>query len=589
MPIRLLSEQVSSMIAAGEVIERPASVVKELLENSLDAGATEMAIEIRGGGVEYIRVSDNGCGIPYDEVDLAFQRFATSKVAEARDLDAIVTLGFRGEALPSIASVAHVSMVTRCDGEDSGTRIDIAEGRIGRKEGQGASPGTVTTVQQLFRNIPARRKFLRSAATETSQIQSLVTRYAMAYPETRFRLSVNGSQSFASPGSGDLREAIAAVYSLNVAQAMMELSSSDDRDDGGLIVSGMISPPAIDRANRAYMSFFVNRRWVQNSTLRFAVEQAYHGFMAERRYPLVILSINVPYEEVDVNAHPAKTEVRFRRQDRIFSAIQHAVRHTLTQHTPVPEVRRAHTTQAAFLHASSRPSPAAFWPAEPFAPPSGTGDLGSGVGTPVPQSPIPITQPPVPKKALPVLRVLGQVQNTYIVAEGPEGMYLIDQHAAHERVMFEKVRADIASRTAQVQSLLEPATVELDPRQQEMLESQKELFEGLGLVVEPFGGNVYLLRGVPVILAEGDPAKALLDVLDMMADGGDFETWEERAAYSIACHSAIRAGKTLSHQEMTALTRQLEECQQPHTCPHGRPTIIHMSAGLLEREFGRRG
>ena len=590
MPIRLLSDKVSSMIAAGEVVERPASVVKELVENALDAGATEISVEIRGGGVEQSRVSDNGCGIPHDEVDLAFQRFATSKLGDASDLDAIPTLGFRGEALPSIASVSRVSVVTRHTDEESGTRLDIDEGRVTDRQKQGASPGTVMTVRQLFRNVPARRKFLRTASTETSHIQNMVTRYALAYPEVRFALNT-GRASLLTPGSGSLREAIAAVYSLNVAENMLDIADYDERTERQ-VVTGMVSQPALSRANRSYMSFFVNRRWVQSRMLGYALEQAYHGFLKERRYPMAVVNISLDYDQVDVNVHPSKTEVRFRSGDRVFSAIQQAVRQTLTTHSPVPEIRRAEATHPAYPSSSRQPS-RYFWPIESFTP-APTVPTADSNGELSPQFDGQTLMPEgegagyTHRQTLPMLRVLGQVQTTYIAAEGPDGMYLIDQHAAHERVMFERIKADAAASAPQSQSLMEPLTIELDPRQQELAQAHMPVFANLGLLIEPFGGNVYIMRGIPSILADADPVKAFIDVLDEMAQGGDVESWSDRAAYSLACHAAIRAGKVLTMDEMTALTRQLEQCQQPHTCPHGRPTIIHLSGSRLEREFGRR-
>ena len=586
MPIRLLTPEVSSKIAAGEVVERPASVVKELVENSLDAGATDISVEVRGGGVEYIRIADNGGGIPSDEVELAAHRFATSKIAHVQDLEAISTLGFRGEALYSIAAVSSVSLVTRSADEEFGTRQDVEDGVLARKEPQGASPGTSVTVRHLFRNFPARRKFLRSTATETSRIQTLVTRYALVYPEVGFRLNVDHSDVFSSSGSGDLREVVSSVYSLEIAQAMLDLSTESSAGDGGEpSIWGMISPPSLDRANRSYMSLFVNRRWVQNRMLGYALEQAYHGFLKERRYPLAVMNIALPHWEVDINMHPAKTEVRFHRGNQVFAAVHQAVRRTLTTHSPVPEIRGAQATKPG---STAQPHGATFWPTEPFGAATTTSTVHGQPSTVPSGLPPSYPGPSVPKKALPALRVLGQVRNTYVVAEGPDGMYLIDQHAAHERVVFERVRADAVSRSSQVQSLLEPVTVELNPRQQELLESQKELIARVGFHVEAFGGQTILLRGVPALLTDGDPGQALLDVLDLMSEGGGFESWEERAAYSVACHGAIRAGKTLSHQEMLELSRQLEECQQPNTCPHGRPTMIHLSSGHLEREFGRR-
>ena len=588
MPIRLLSPDVSSKIAAGEVIERPASVVKELVENSLDAGATEISVEVRGGGVEFIRVSDNGDGIASGDVELAFQRFATSKVAVIQDLEAISTLGFRGEALPSIAVAASVSLLTRSADEELGTRLELVGGKIARKESQGASTGTSVTVRHLFRDFPARRKFLRTTATETSRMQTLVTRYALAYPEVRFQLTVEGSTGFSSPGSGDLREVIAAVYSLEIAQAMLELSQRADAEDGlpPLSISGLISPPSVDRANRSYISLFVNRRWIQSRALGYALEQAYHGFLAERRYPLAMVNITLAADDVDVNMHPAKAEVRFRRENQVFAALQQAVRRALTVHSPVPEIGHTGVTRTSAGAGQPRTDP--FWPVAPFAQPTVPSPV-HGHPSDAPARPRTTDAGPlVPRKALSALRVLGQVDNTYVVAEGPDGVYLIDQHAAHERVVFERVRADAITRTPRVQTLLEPATVELNPEQRELVETHRELLSRMGLQLEPFGGSTYLLRGVPDSLVRGDPGQALLDVLDTMAEGGGFESWEERGAYSVACHGSIRAGKTLSQQEMSELTRQLEECQQPNTCPHGRPTMIHLSSSHLEREFGRR-
>ena len=558
-------------------------MVKELVENSLDAGALEIIVEISGGGTESIRVVDNGDGIPSDEVELAVQRFATSKVAVAEDLDTISTLGFRGEALPSIASVSSVTMITRSPAQEFGTRIDVVEGKVVRKEPQGAAPGTVMTVRHLFKDFPARRKFLRTTATEVSRVQSVVSRYALAYPEVRFQLVVEGSTSLSSSGSGDLREAVASVYGREVAEAMLELAPVSQAVEGaGPLVWGMVSAPSLHRANRSYISFFVNRRWVLSPMLGKAVEQAYHGFLMERRHPLAAINLTVPYGELDVNMHPAKTEVRFGREGQVFSLVQQAVRSALTVHSPVPEISHRPGARPG-VEGDTRTQRSPFWPGQP----------SSGTTAPTASEPHawPVSSADAaltPKSALPVLRALGQVQNTYIVAEGPDGMYLIDQHAAHERVLFEKVQREAESRVPGVQTLLELATVELDARRQELVETQRELIEGVGFHVDAFGGRTYILRSVPELLREADPSQTFLEVLDLMAEGGGFESWEERAAYSIACHGAIRAGKSLTHEEMSELTRRLEECRQPHTCPHGRPTMIHLSSGRLDREFGRR-
>ena len=592
MPIHVLPPDVSSMIAAGEVTERPASVVKELIENSLDAGATEISIELRGGGVDLIRVVDNGVGIARDEAELAFQRFATSKLVDPSDLGSIATLGFRGEALPSIAAVSHATMVTRPPAETSGTRVEVSEGRVVGNSPEGAAPGTSVTVRQLFRNVPARRKFLRSAAAEAGRTQTLVARYTLAYPTVRFSMRVEDSEVIVSTGSGDAREAVAAVYGAAVAEAMLELASPGPPDGGRAPrVSGMIAPGSVSRSNRNQVTIFVNGRWVQNRMLSYALQEAYHGFLPERRYPVAVVEVAMPYGDVDVNVHPGKSEVRFRHEGSVFAALQQAVRQTLTAHSPVPELGAASVP---------RPSPAqpavehSFWPVgPPGASVGGEPEPQAVVGQPVRHEdhgtgPVLATPSLAPSAALPSLRVLGQVQSTYIAAEGPDGVYLIDQHAAHERVLFERVKAEALAGAPEVQGLMEPVTIALDHRQSELLEAHGELVRQMGFQVEPFGGSAYILRGVSTLIGQSDPARSFLDVLDLMSEGGGFESWEDRAAYSIACHGAIRAGKTLTTEEMAELGRQLEGCEQPHTCPHGRPTMIHMSSARLEREFGRR-
>ncbi len=591
MGIRLLPRDVSIKIAAGEVIDRPAAVVKELVENSLDAGATVVSVTIRAGGVEYMSIVDNGSGIVADEVGLAFRRFATSKLVAVNDLESIATLGFRGEALPSIAAVSRVTMVTRTAGEEAGTRIEVADGKTLGKHVDAAAKGTSITVRQLFRSFPARLKFLRTAATEGSRIQALVTRYSLAYPRVRFQLTIDGSLAFSSPGSGSLRETVAAVYRPEVAEAMLELEpdvEEADVEDVGVQAHGMVSPPPVTRPNRSQITLFVNGRWVQSRTLTFAVEDAYRGFLMERRFPLAVVNITMPYEDVDVNVHPSKTDVRFHREGLVFSALQRAIRRTLTAYSPVPSLAPDH-------HSAPAPASPAHAPNVSF-----TRAPRRAAGAKAPDAPTTDGAPPVmgadrhafaqgmaPREVLPALRVLGQAQNTYIAAEGPDGVYLIDQHAAHERVLFDEVTARASTTPAEVQGLMEPVPVDLSPAHRDLVESQREIIEWLGFAIAPFGGSTYLLRGVPAAISAGSPAEGLADVLDAMEEGGGYETWEERAAYSIACHGAIRAGKSLSLQEMTELTRQLEACRQPNTCPHGRPTMVHLSTTQLEREFGR--
>ena len=578
MPIQVLSPQIASKIAAGEVTERPASVVKELVENSLDAGARRISVEIRGGGIEYIRVTDDGIGIPPDEVAVAFERFATSKLVDPRDLDSVGTFGFRGEALPSIAAVARVVMVSRTRDGDAAAQVEVEAGRVLRRQSVGAAQGTSVTVRGLFHNLPARRKFLRSFASESTRIQSAVGRFALARPDVAVSLILDDKSTIATNGSGDLREAMASVYSAQITEATLDIES-EEGDSG---VHGLIGRPSLARSNRNHVTIFVNGRWVQNRSLGFALFEAYRGFLMERRYPIAVVNIAVPYSDVDVNVHPSKTEVRLRDERRVFSILQRTVREALIANLPVQEISTRPVDD------QNLPSVRAYWPILPPDQTLDSDDMGSEspLQTAPSQSP---QQPLIPRRALPALRVLGQIKATYIAAEGPDGMYLIDQHAAHERVLFERIKSDSRAGSPSVQGLMEPVTVDLTPEQREIVDSRHSNVSGLGFHVEDFGGGTSVLRGVPAVIGPEDPAGSLRDVLDLMAEGGGYESWDERAAYSLACHGAIRAGKSLTNQETEDLVRQLEQCSQPHTCPHGRPTMIHLSAARLEEEFGRRG
>ncbi len=573
MPIQVLSPQIASKIAAGEVTERPASVVKELVENSLDAGARRVSVEIRGGGVEYIRVTDDGIGIPPDELAVAFERFATSKLVDPRDLESVGTFGFRGEALPSIAAVSRVAMVSRTQDEDAAAQVEVEAGRVLRRQSVGAARGTSVTVRGLFHNLPARRKFLRSAAAESTRIQSVVGRFALARPDVAVSLTVDGKSTIMANGSGGLREAMAAVYSPQIAEATLHIEA----EEGESGVHGLIGRPSLARSNRNHVTIFVNGRWVQNRSLTFALFEAYRGFLMERRYPIAVVNIDVPYSDVDVNVHPSKTEVRLRDEGRVFSILQRTVRETLIANLPVQDL----STRPAD---SQNPSDVrSYWPIPPPNQPAQSDGMGSDAPPQDPQQPL------IPRRALPALRVLGQIKAAYIAAEGPDGMYLIDQHAAHERVLFDRIKSEARAGSPSVQGLMEPVTVDLTPEQREVVESRRSNVIGLGFHIEDFGGGTSVLRGVPAVIGSEDPAASLRDVLDLMSEGGGYESWDERAAYSLACHGAIRAGKILTNQETEDLVRQLEQCSQPHTCPHGRPTMIHLSAARLEEEFGRRG
>ncbi len=572
MPIRVLAPEVASKIAAGEVVERPASAVKELLDNSLDAGATQIAIEVQGGGVRLIRAVDNGAGIPPEEVDLAFERFATSKVATADDLETISSLGFRGEALPSIAAVSEVTMVTRSRDELAGTFLNIKDGAILQKAKRGCPTGTTVTVRNLFRSFPARLKFLKSTATENGHIGQLVTQYSLAFPEVRFILVIDGRTTFRSPGSGSLREVLGVVYGVENAKALLQVQAGDEIEEPLLPqVTGFVSPPSLSRATRGYMSFFVNRRWVQSRMVTYALEEAYHGLLVTGRHPIAAINILLPPQEIDVNVHPTKSEVRFRHEREIFGVVQKAVRATIVAQAPMPTLETLHHPQPA-------PPPIT----EPL--------LASEAAARAAATESPVAAPTEAEslvKSLPILRVVGQVANTYIITEGPDGMYLIDQHAAHERVLFERIRDQRQRRSVEIQGMLQPVPVELTVRQQELLELHVEALSEYGFGIEHFGERTCLVRSVPAMLRGQNVAQSLTELLDFLGEGAKSD-WGREIAISLACHSAALAGQALSQQEMQDLVRQLEQCSQPRTCPHGRPTMIHLSASQLERGFGRR-
>ncbi len=598
MPIRQLSPSVAAQIAAGEVVERPASVVKELVENSLDAGATRIDLSIRQGGVAEIRVADDGCGIPAAELALAFSHHATSKLATPNDLETVATLGFRGEALPSIAAVSRVICTTRTADSEVGSRIEFRYGDPIGDGPTGCPMGTTVQVVELFGNLPARRRFLRSDAAESARIQEVATRYALAYPEVRFALATDGRQLINSPGHDRLQDAILALYGGEVAAKMLPVSAND----GQVSVSGYAGAPDLNRHNLSQVTLIVNRRWVHHRSIIYAIQQAYQGSMPDRRYPVAVINVDLPVAEVDVNSHPTKREVRFRNENRIFAAVRRAVQDALVAHAPARQATRS-------FSAPGDPS----WPESSSSPdaPVWRGDVANGstafsvnrsgssaVAGSAPvrdEFALPTTglaQPRVPlREALAGLNVVGQVRQTYVVAEGPAGMYLIDQHAAHERIVYDRIRFGDQPAEKAAQPLLVPAPVELSLAQVGAMQDYAELLAQYGFILEPFGGNAWLVRALPAMLTSRnspDPSAALTNLLDGVAVERVILEREDALAATIACHGSVRAGDTLSQDEMNALLRQLEATENPHHCPHGRPTVIHFTEYQLEKEFGRR-
>ncbi len=597
--IRVLPDDVASKIAAGEVVERPASVVRELLDNAIDAGSRRVNIEIRGGGRELIRVIDDGSGIPAVDMPNAFLRHATSKISKADDLWAITTLGFRGEALFSIAAVSRTTLASRQKQSPAGHEITLEGGKFVSQAARGIPAGTVATVRDLFYNLPARLKFLKSAPAESAYIAGLVQQYALAHPSIRFMLTSEGRPTFQSPGNGELREATACVYGAEVSRSLLPvgLEPSDDQEvtaasPDGITVYGYASPPAVSRSNRSAMHFFINSRAVQSRMLQYAVEEAYHSLLMVGRHPISIINVTLDPSMLDVNVHPAKAEVKFRDDRATFSAVQRAVRSSLMAHVPAPVYGSRSSEGWTLPGGDGEPTAAQAidWDAPGSVPPqsSQAGLWGEG-SRPLPDAGIEALPPPPPRN-LPPLRVIGQVGTTYIIAEGPEGLFLVDQHAAHERILYEKLRASVDRGELPVQPLLQPIPLELTGRQRAEIEPILPLMAELGFELEPFGDSALLVRAVPAPYAESrrELGRDILEMLDTVITGSLPERWREEMLITLACHSAIRAGKTLTLDEMRAMLDQLELCQFPRSCAHGRPTMLHLSQTQLEREFGRR-
>lgn len=570
MPIHLLSPEVTSQIAAGEVIERPASVVKELMENSLDAEAHTISVSVEEAGRRLIEVADDGCGIPADELDLAVSRHATSKLASAEDLFHITTLGFRGEALASIGSVARMTVTTKAAVGESGARLRVEGGRARAVEAVGAPNGTVIRVEDLFHNVPARLKFLKTDVTERRAIDTLLSRYALAYPQVRFRLVEDANVTLQTSGDGDRRAILAALYGVEVARQLLEVNA----EDAGLRLIGYVSPISLTRSNRKEISIFVNGRWVQDTPLSTAFIQAYHTMLMVGRYPIGALFLTMDPAAVDVNVHPAKAEVRFQDPDRTFSFVQRAVRRALLAYAPVPQIG-----PQMWQAGARQPDPAwalAHPEAEDLA--VSTHAINAGQGVPTGDN-------------LPLLRLIGQIGATYVVAEGPDGLYLIDQHAAHERILFEKLMAQHDMNKIPSQSLLTPAAVTLPPQSAALLTSQLPVLKHFGFEVEEFGPNTYQVRAMPALFAGSDAAAALRAVVDdFEEDETPLQNQVERKLAARVCkRMAVKGGQALSPEEQRTLLANLENCDSPRTCPHGRPTMIHLSVQMLERQFGRTG
>jgi DNA mismatch repair protein MutL len=544
--IRILPAEVAERIAAGEVVERPASVVKELVENALDAGATAIHVEVQAGGVGLVRVSDNGCGLSRADAPLALARFSTSKIRTAADLEAIGTLGFRGEALAAIAAVARVTILTRTAGELEGTRVTAASGQV-MVEPAASPAGCSVAVGDLFYNTPARRKFLKSPLHETELCQETVVRYALAYPGVAFKLTVDGRERLVAPPSVPLERAALAL-GREAAGEMLPLAWAA----GDLKVQGLISSPALGRSRRDRQYVFLNGRPIRSGLLAVMLERPYAGRLPPGRYPLAVIQIEIDPALVDVNVHPRKAEVRFAQERAVYQALSQAVGAALA---PFP------VQETAMLGVPGWP-----FPETPSAPAMvGEASIGYEAGGHV--------------------EALGQVRNTYLVARALGGLLIVDQHAAHEAVLTERLLAG-GSRVA----LVPPVRLDLTPREAERLAAHLATLADLGLEIEPFGGDSFVVRALPEPLADSPVPALLNELLEELAAGRglDPDALREKLAAKAACRAAVKAGDFLSPEQQQALLDNLLAAWSPSVCPHGRPALFVLSVEEMERRFLRR-
>ena len=590
--IIVLDEHTANRIAAGEVIERPASVVKELVENAIDAGASQIWITLEDGGKELIKVADNGSGMTREDGVVALQRHATSKIRTADDLFAIRTLGFRGEALPSVASVSIMELITKHASEPAGTRLEVEAGTITNLESVGAPQGTTVIVRRLFFNTPARLKFLRSAQTELSHITDLGGRFCLAYPGVNFRLMHGEKEILAAPGSGDVLGAAASVYGRDAARELVPI----EFDSAPLRVWGYVSKPSFTRANRAHQVFFVNRRSIRNKTLTHAADQGYSSFgLQPGRYPVLIIFVDIVPELVDVNVHPAKAEVKFSRDYEVHNVVQKAVHDALASGAAMPTVTRAR--EAGWPVTGER---RAISPQGMLLPPEES-DVAAfreavlrraeGVEPAIPGAEQLEAEPFAPVH-LGSARIIGQARNTYIIAECEDAILVIDQHVAHERVLFEQLKRSREDGHPAVQGLVIPITLELARREGSLVGERLGDLRAIGFDIEVFGRDAYVVRGVPADVKPKDAEPLLRDIIAELVDvsiARHLVARPEQVLITSACKMAIKAGDPLSRPEMEDLLRRLAACDNPFVCPHGRPIIISLTNWELDRKFRRLG
>ncbi len=594
--VMLLDEHTANRIAAGEVVERPASAVKELVENALDAGATRIKLQLEEGGRSLIRIEDNGCGMSRNDAILALQRHATSKIRSADDLFALTTLGFRGEALPSIASVSHLSLFTRSREDDTGIHLTIHSGEIDSILDTAMPCGTVIHVEDLFYNTPARMKFLKSTAAELGRSVDIIGQLAIAHPDVSFQVMHRGQEALGTPGNGDALAPLAAVWGRETAKKLIPI----EHDGDNIEVRGFIATPEITRPGRSHELFYVNGRPIKSRVASHALEDAFRALTPESRYPVAAIFIKLPADQVDVNVHPTKTEVKFIRDGEVHHAVSQAVKTALLKYGIVPTVHASVPELGIVSPAAHSPLP--FWSGSSgrhtVTDVNGWNRLGiehlpsDSAAQPL-QAEDPVTLPNEPRPFAELLReyeVLGQLQDTYIIARTPRGLAVIDQHVAHERVLYERLTVS-RSRNGMASQLLNPAvTITLERREALLLGEHTHSFKASGWEIEKFGGDSFVVRAIPASLSGKPYEQMLRDMIDELVNQSVTRrllVQQDHVLITNACKMAVKAGDPLTIGEMTELLQQLAETENPYLCPHGRPIVVTIGLNDLEKLFKR--
>ncbi len=560
--IKILSAQTVNQIAAGEVIERPASVVKELIENSMDAGADDIRVEVKDGGRELIKVMDNGSGMGREEIELAFEKHATSKIDDIQDLDDLRTLGFRGEALPSIAAVSKVRVVTKREEDVEAAEIVIHGGEKKELGSIGAPVGTTVEVRELFYNTPARRKYLKKKSTELAHISEVVTRYALAHPKIGFDLVHEGNELISTPKSKSLLENIRDIYGKEIAKNMVHVY----RENELFTIEGFLSKPDFTRSTRSHIYTYVNGRYVNNKLLKDSVVKGYGTLLFKHRYPICVIKLDLDGALIDVNVHPTKTKIRFREERKIQESLVSAVRSAFHEKDLIPKRKIEEREVEKDEPKEEKPK-----------------DLSLG------QSHLDVgTEEKVEKTVLPEMRIVGIVNDLYIVAETTDGMMIIDQHAAHERINYERIKSIYGDERG-AQSLVSPFTIDFKPKQAAVLRANRDLMENLGFEVEEFGKTTFRITSVPVVMGEMQDIEIIHDILDeiMEMKNSSLDERKEEVIRYMACHSSITSGDVISVSNAKRLVQELGGCENPYTCPHGRPTVINFNEKEMKKWFKR--